>query len=54
MTDEEVEASKLRGKMRALPEREFSIKVEVPTSVLAVVTLAERSSDLERQVTKRE
>lgn len=54
MTTEEVEASGLREKMRALQEIIRSASEENPADILAIVALAERRLDLERQVTKRE
>lgn len=49
MTAEKVKASRLRGKMRALQEKVLTASVEAPEDILAVVALAERSLDLERQ-----
>lgn len=48
MTSEEVEASVLRGKMRALQEKCCFASVKVPAEILAVIALAERRLDLER------
>lgn len=50
MTVEEVKASRLRGKMRALQEECCCARVENPGGMLAVVALAAQSLHLERQM----
>lgn len=46
MVAEDIEASGLRGKMRALHEKLCSACVDVPTDMSAVVTVAEQSLHL--------
>lgn len=53
MKAEEVEASGLQGKMRALQKKCRSTIVEVSVDSLVVVALVERCLDLEQHVTKQ-
>lgn len=54
MTAKEVEASRLRGNMRALQKKYFSTRAEVPADKLAIVALAEQNLVLGRHETKLE
>lgn len=54
MTAEEVEASGLCSKMRALQEKFFSASVELFADMLAAATLAEESLDLMHQATRKQ
>lgn len=51
---EEVKSYGLRGNMLTLQEKYCSISIEISADMLAVVARAEKSLDLERQVTMRE
>lgn len=54
MTGEEVKASRLRGRMRALPEKYCLASIEAAAAILTVVAFSKQSLDLKRQVTKKE